>query len=215
MVDATRLSLFWMFQFEEIELWKNFANGVENHSDDIILSYNDTKANLDERELNKPLTHQQLSSEKWNLDVIFTDNLPNLYRRSAFLTLFGEFEDAMNKLCKKIADTNSYKIKLNDVNGTGIQRAYLYLNKVGDCEVNSPSWQIIKDLQSIRNKISHANGYIDKETNKDFERIIKTNSFIEIDLYHLKLKKGFLNYTIDAFEKYLKALYQSNPNIQS
>lgn len=214
MASVTILSIFWLFEFEEIELLKTFANGIEHHIDSFMLSYQETKKSSDKEDLMEPHMHQELSSEKWNLDTIFTCSMPNMYRRSAFITLFGRYENTLNRLCEKITRSNSLSIELHDMTGKGLDRAILYLKKVAGLNVTSKYWLKIKDLQFIRNKISHTDGYIDINSKKNFERILRNNPFIEEDNY-IYLKNGFLTFTIETFDSFLKDIYESNIKIQT
>ncbi|SFM38120.1 hypothetical protein SAMN04487943_1165 [Gracilibacillus orientalis] len=98
----------------------------------------------------------------------FNKEFPTILRTSLFNTIYSHLEVELHNLCKRFENDKS--IKVNDLNHRGIERSKVYLTKV--CNIDFPSntneWRLIKNYQTIRNKLTHE-GYeftVDKDNKK-------------------------------------------------
>jgi hypothetical protein len=94
---------------------------------------------------------------------------PNLLRSSVFVTIYSAVENELNRLCRALKKEDG--LELEDLRGSGIQRACTYLTRV--CRVDfpgdSPEWASLQDFNHLRNIIVHNNGI--GEGGNQFERL--------------------------------------------
>ena len=156
--------------------------------------------------------YQGLSScDVFNLDDIFTSYFPNMHRRSAFLTIFGVFEHELEKYCRSYGKYNKTPIKLNDLKGSGFERANRYIKKM--VGVGSAQAAQIKLIQVLRNACAHQDGRIyDNEGNKiePIARLINdfSDSLAEDDAGSIVIKPPFLESVLEIFHKYFADINQ-------
>jgi len=153
----------------------------------------------------------------WELSSSQSD-FPSLLRSSAIITIFNLCEHYLSKICNHFESSKISKIKLQDINGRGIERSKIYLTKVVEIDfapLNS-QWNFIKKLNLVRNIIVH-NGTI-----LPLEKDHKVNKFVESrhDLTgspgkELIVHKGFIHYTIDElikfFHKLFRVIFEKSP----
>lgn len=157
--------------------------------------------------------YKGLRSDLWNLDGIFTYHYPNLLRRSSLLSLIGVFEKELNDLCKLYKTVKQYQIDIKDLNGMGIKRASLYLEKIACIDVcrGSKEWGEIKNIQKIRNIVAHRNGSLldnSGKAEKSLTNYINTVDSLEGD-NEVFIKEGFLGHVLSVYSSYFKLLDES------
>lgn len=83
-----------------------------------------------------------------------------LQREAMFLTLYNYFENLLNKLAKSIGEEIKSRVKLSDIQGKGVERALLYLNRVSHFEFKGvQSEKVLSEIRGanqLRNVIVHA-----------------------------------------------------------
>lgn len=157
--------------------------------------------------------YRGLRSDLWNLDGIFIYFYPNLLRRSSLLSLIGIFEKELNDLCKLFKTVKQYQIDIKDLNGMGMERASLYLEKIACIDVcrSSKEWGEIKNIQKIRNIVAHRNGSLLDNSGKEEKSL--TNYINTIDSLEggneLFIKEGFLGHVLSVYSSYFKLLDES------
>lgn len=77
-------------------------------------------------------THGGLDADFWDLENIFEERFPNLQRRSALITLWSFMEHELNGLCQLFTVHQKFEVSVTDMNGRGIERAMLFLEKIWD-----------------------------------------------------------------------------------
>lgn len=155
--------------------------------------------------------HKALDNGTWDLTEIFENYFPSLQRRSALVTLFSFFESELESLCKRIRSHDHLKIDLSDLADKGIVRSTAYLEKiVGLAEVRGcQTWQEIKNIQSIRNLIVHADGKIPIQINGKPAKIVEhiKGSHLLQEGKEVVILEGYLAHTLSTFNKYFTHLH--------
>lgn len=102
---------------------------------------------------------------------------------------------------------------MSDINGKGIDRSTVYLEKVAglDVQKTSKEWNHIKNIQNIRNIIVHRDGRLHAQKGNPIKAAIEYIK--QIDALsgedELVIKKGFLKHVIDMYKKYFTLLNES------
>jgi hypothetical protein len=111
------------------------------------------------------------SSDKYRYLIEF----PSILRTSVFLSLYSFLENQLVLLCKQIQSRKRITLSVNDLNGSGIEKASKYLKKVAgiDFPDNAKEWTYIKHCNQLRNCLVH-NGGIVNEENKKLLKAIET-----------------------------------------
>lgn len=100
------------------------------------------------------------------------DEFFSLLRSSFFVSLFSFLETQLNNECRKSQAADcAIKVSLDDIHGSGINRAKTYLSKVLNSSYqfyNNTLWEEIQWYNKIRNCIVHNNGIISDKTLKQY-----------------------------------------------
>ncbi|MTI94376.1 MAG: hypothetical protein FH749_02655 [Firmicutes bacterium] len=111
--------------------------------------------------LNKRGKRAKAESEQWEFEAYF----PYLLHTTVFLTMYALLETGMNDVCYQLQMDHNYEKGLEDIKGTGIQRAASYLKEV--CKLNFPEtgelWRRLKAYNHLRNVLMHALGKPDAD----------------------------------------------------
>lgn len=159
---------------DEMEDFKNFTlDAIKNEKKSIEQKFNKDTMNLTEEERRN--YYDWNSEDYFLIDAVF--KTISLY---SFIAIFYSYiENSLNTLCNaEYTDRKllyekegkpSFNIRYSDMNGEGIQRAKLYLNKVIgiDLHVNEKPWSEINTLRIIRNAIVHNEGYASDNIEND------------------------------------------------
>jgi hypothetical protein len=109
--------------------------------------------------------------------------------RSIFILTFSYLEHYVNDLCEIYKNNFDWiTLKLNEINGKGITRAKIYLEKVAKADplMTNEEWEKFSTYNEIRNKIVHSGSISDEDLKKKISKIFKnnlvyTNKFNEIE----------------------------------
>lgn len=116
-----------------------------------------------------------------NYDYSYGDQLMEIesiylrmHRYSAILTTYAYLETVMSSICCEVERRLNLLVGVSDLNGDGIQRCKVYLEKLGkfDFDLINPLWSRLTMLNKVRNCIMHANG--DAAKVKSSGKFIKT-----------------------------------------
>jgi len=131
-----------------------------------------------------------LSEDYYMVNDVFRST----FRYSSIIAIYSLLEDTMNDLCRFLQRRQNHSLELTDLDGRGIYRAKLYLEKV--CHLEFPSdgheWKEIEKLNAIRNCLAHTNGKV--KTRKVENIVNNTNG--------LSINEGYPRLIID--EEYIK-----------
>lgn len=158
--------------------------------------------------------HKGLDDQGWSLGEIFGVYFPNLQRRSALITLYSFFEHELDKLCRLLQAQEKYKVSVVDMNGSGVERACAYIEKVAtvDTHKKSREWEDIQGIRLVRNLIVHSDGQLvdaeGKPRNREDAYIGKT-PLLDKDDDEVLILEGYLAYVLSKFDGYFKLLAKS------
>jgi hypothetical protein len=213
----TKLKPTNWYRWEVVFSIKLLNGFVSNTEDQIKLSWADFEKNRvtellpeDDEYFQSVTTHKGLDSLTWDLETIFKEHFPNIQRRAALITLFSYLENELDKLCVLFQETEKYSINLNDISGKGAERSTLYLEKVcglSNCK-KIKQWSLIKDIQKIRNIITHNNGKLTDLNGKKRENEIKiiSNSKYLSGETEVLILETYLPYVLHTFDNYFSEL---------
>lgn len=220
----------------EIQFLLMFVDDIEAQCKDALKKYTDGLETvvLEEDEATNTYDayshYRGLDSQSWDLDGIFKDYFPNLQRGSALITLFGFFENEMDRLCYLFIKTEKYKVKLSDIKGNGLERSVNYLKKVAElnCNTDESLWRRIANIQEVRNRFTHHRGCLsthdifenDDEPRFNFDDseivgekkgkkniyFIKEEQNLELSGYTIRIKEGYLKEVLVVFSEFYKSV---------
>lgn len=125
--------------------------------------------------LDRQAEHAESEDERHKMEEYF----PNLLRSSFFVTIYSAVENELNRLCRALAKKDGLDVE--DLKGSGIQRACIFLTRV--CRVDFPQhsdeWQLLRNFNQLRNVIVHNMGRMEAG-NSHLATLIKENSSLEI-----------------------------------
>lgn len=99
-------------------------------------------------------------------DIFESSHLQNadwILLNSIFTSMFSHLEYKLYLFCKAIEKSNGFKIKIDNLNGSTLEKYFNYLNLVAGIESatrNQKKYQTLTLFQKVRNKIVHNGGMI-------------------------------------------------------
>jgi hypothetical protein len=173
----------------------------------------------DQRYLKSLESEDDLDSERYgfrrDLGADFTNRFPQYLRQSSLLVFFGMFEENLNHLCRSLKENrDDLKLSPRELADTGIDNSRIYLTKVADWSIDAAqNWNHLKNIQKIRNNISHSSGYLPESNSRKFKtivEIVENNEHLSIETARagkrLLLKVGYLEYVLRNVESYWRTL---------
>ena len=95
---------------------------------------------------------------------------PRLLNYSFLIHSWILLETSCLALCQHVASKQQSRFKIRDINGQGLERCLLFLNRLEVCQKQDlVNYEAIALINTLRNCIAHANGIL--EESKDRERI--------------------------------------------
>ncbi|WP_345873591.1 hypothetical protein [Shewanella algae] len=87
-----------------------------------------------------------------------------MHRYSAVLAAYSYLESSLTKICVDIQEKNEIRLSVSEINGNGINRCKIYLEKLAsiDFEAINGQWSNLQILNKVRNCIMHADGNAEK-----------------------------------------------------
>ena len=152
-MKITTFSHYKSFELEQMnEYHLRFLEAIENNIQgfykQIEQDFRAKYGNSDDDEFYEALG-DEISSQTSDYD--FT-----LY--SAFImAIYSFLEQTLNQICKHHEKALTSNIKLSDLRGDGVERAYLFLTKIvgANKEELNILWSQVQDLNKIRNLVVH------------------------------------------------------------
>jgi hypothetical protein len=151
-------------------------------------------------------------------DAIFLwDRFPALTWKTAFISSYSTFEHSLLNLCRHAGRYGGFGIDVDDIKGTGIFTAQIYLKKV--CKVafpdDTPDWQDVLQMNKIRNIFVHRVGRMKRgstwkglsEYQKRKAKLIEFNEGGDIRLF-----EGYCVDAIETFRRFFKATLAAVPD---
>lgn len=128
------------------------------------------KDNLLQKELESILEkypeadHQDIvESYGWNLHLN-QYKYPDIHRTALVIAIYVFIEDQLNGLCETLGKSLDTRIRLADLNGQGIERAFLFLSRIALFDLGAiPSLSFVQHVNKLRNKMVHASGILSND----------------------------------------------------
>ncbi len=117
------LFVFKMFHNETEAGWENRGEELQNKIEDYLESHPEERYQEIVESFSEELHQNQIT-------------YPSIHRESLVITIYNSLEAHLNELCRIISESINNRIKLKDLNGRGIERAFLYLTKVGGFDLS-------------------------------------------------------------------------------
>lgn len=204
MKKSDQVSLYFL---KDLDYFRVFSDLSELHWEEELATYN--KSDL---EANEGICWDRYRY-RGDLGAQFQTVFPQHQKQSFLLMLVSIFEDYLNHLCLSLHLERKLCCSLRDYHGRGIERAYKYLNKVADFNVDggTSSWEKVKEARDVRNIIAHNAGYIDEELHKKQLQIVERNSNLNYHKHarvHLEVKQAYILEVIEAMNTIANALWR-------
>lgn len=111
--------------------------------------------------------HEKLLNKNYKeYDIYESSHLQNadwILLNSIFTSMFSHLEYKLYLFCKAIEKSNYFKIKIDNLNGSTLEKYFNYLNLVANIESatrKQKNYQNLTLFQKVRNKIVHNGGMI-------------------------------------------------------
>lgn len=199
-------------RLNEMEEFKNFTlSSINNEKENISDIFDRDTQNLTEDQKNEYF--------EWNSENYFMveDVFTQISLRSFVVILFSYIEDGMNTLCNAVYSDkarNHYKkglevfvVKYTDMQGKGINRAKLYLERVIGCNLHTDKkpWCEIETLRKIRNVIVHEDGNASDGLMNDgnFKQHINSSRIRLKNHGQIIIEPDYLNYILIQAREFL------------
>lgn len=181
------------FTKESVRIEKEFESQTERYN---LLSANQR--------------HELIEKYGWEL----TSNqsaFPEMLRGSVLISIYNLMEHQLNNVCHGFEYSSASKIKLNDLNGKGIERARIFLIKIADIDFSSlnTQWEFIKSLNLIRNNIVHSGTILPPDKNHKLNKFIDSHPGLRRGSNgELIINEGFIQQTIDIIMDFFNSLFK-------
>jgi len=129
----------------------------------------------------QPLKYQQQIIESYSFDLHqFQNQFPNIHRESLIITIYNFLEKQLNTLCKILSKYFENSVKLNELNGKGVRRAFLYLSKIANLDSTKfkNEKEYIINVNRLRNQIVHNGGDLPQNSNDPLNVFIENNKYL-------------------------------------
>lgn len=187
---------FFRYHSETELSWKKLDDELQKKIDGILSNY--------------PEEHHQeiIESHSWDLHIN-QYKFPKIHRKSILITIYNFVENQLNQLCQIISESIDSKIKLKHLHGQGIERAFLYLSKVGEMDFSKMGQEMpfIRNVNEIRNIVVHNGGIVPKGKKASFYKFISNNKELTGEAgKELSIGYEFINELIKILINFFKLL---------
>jgi hypothetical protein len=95
----------------------------------------------------------------------FAEYFPNILRSTIIVQSFSFFEYHLKNICNRIFHIKNTVFQLNDLQGSDLEKARIFLERTIKIDIRkyNPEWDLIKNIQQLRNVIVHSGGEHKKE----------------------------------------------------
>ncbi|HEM8626214.1 TPA: hypothetical protein U2Q57_000891 [Citrobacter farmeri] len=153
-----------------------------------------------------------LDSSSVDLDDMFLEYYPSVFRRSVFLTIFGMFEHEIEKFCNNFARKHQTPINISDLKGSGFERSHLFIKKLVGMKT-SPHYSTIRKITKLRNSCAHNDAkYIENDGQNStliIELMDAHPDLFKKDGKQVLFMNGALTMVLDSFKSYLAEVEQA------
>lgn len=162
----------------------------------------------DLRRVEREELRDEYAEVKYMLGVKF----PSIQRSAIFLSAYAVLESTMNGVCGILRTSINVDVDVRDLRGMGIERAKLYLSKVGQVvyDWSCDDWKQVRHLNEIRNSIVHREGVIDLTRDAELRRYVEGSDAITVDQSKsLQLSAKFVPEVLGLFQRVVADICRS------
>lgn len=154
-------------------------------------------------------TYMGLDSSSVDLTEIFTQYFPSMMRRSTFLTIFGILEHEIDKFCSHHSKILNVPFSINDLRGSGFERAHLYIKKSIGLS-RSTAYTELKKLIKLRNSCAHNDAKFKTNDDQDINEICSLMhdhaDLFSQDSKQVQFNAGSLELLLTVFKQYIQEI---------
>ncbi len=209
------LKTFVIHRLDEMEEFKQFTlNSIEDEKKSISARF--------DRDTKYLSAEQKEEYFDWNSEdyFIIEDVFPQISMKSFIVILFSYIEDGMNTLCNaeysdkaryhKKEGLEEFRVKYTDMQGKGISRAKLYMEKIIGRNLHSDKkpWSEIETLRKIRNTIVHDDGNANDSLKNDanFKQHLLDGRLKLGNHDKIKIEPTYLGYILTKVREYFSEI---------
>jgi hypothetical protein len=140
---------------------------------------------------------------------LFDSQFKKILTESLFVMAYSVFEKHLNSICQNSWLELKSKIKLTDLHGKGIFRAFFYFEKVVGISIDTESeiYNNIKCYNKIRNIIVHSGGSL-KNTDPELDIYIRNSHSLFVSKSNrLEIIYPFLRQVLDDLSIFMVDIY--------
>ncbi|MGM0747101.1 MAG: hypothetical protein ACQEUS_04385 [Bacillota bacterium] len=194
---------FYFLVSGKLETFKEYAKYIEQSLGREIYDFEESMKELSDEE------KEEFVEYHYDEIAQFRDDFPSIMRNSLFISVYSFLEEKIIDLCGQPDETS---IKLEDLQGNGINRASLFIKKIKK-EVfpdDTKEWHFITNANHIRNCIVHCGGDVEKAKNPKRVRhaIQELKHAFESRHHKIILSEEFCLEFISVVERFLCDLYK-------
>jgi len=171
--------------FNDLNNYQNLIEGfLEKQKDQVEKDFNETDLELESKKADENSDAYYLhlidfySERHHEIAKLFPHNF-----RATFLTqIISVIESELKKICDHFGHHKNQLFKIDDMRGIDdLQKCKDYLKRIADINFEGLNieWQYIKNCKSLRNKIVHQDGRVNKKDEK-LMGFIKGSSSLEV-----------------------------------
>ncbi|WP_236180345.1 hypothetical protein [Pseudomonas mosselii] len=180
---------FLAFNDQTEEAWRAKNVNLQEELGELLKKYPEDK-------------HEDIvDSYAWDLHLN-QSKYPALHRASLLITLFSFLEHQLNSLAEIMYESVGGDLKLNDINGRGIERAFLFLSKVAGVDLSSFGGEIpfIKGVNLVRNVVVHSGGVLPSDPQAKVHKFISQTAGLS------GVETGYVSIHSDFIPKFISLL---------
>jgi len=130
---------------------------------------------------------------------------PRLLRSALLGGTFSLFEHSLHALCRDFSGRIQARVRVDDLRGSGIGRARLFLERVAGVPFPSPDplWEDIDRVRLLRNCIAHGTGEL-QDRSSVLGQFVRQHPYLEMDEgVGLHLMREFHGWAIERMETFV------------
>ena len=213
-------------QFKRTSIFLVFQNLIEMELKEIEEYINETSSDLKAKQEKLDKDYEEANKEveedaEYDVHSFLEDDIHKYFKvfpiytyNPLLLTLYGQFENWLKKLCDLDSRKGFSKVRVKDLAGNNyIEKSRRYLEIVAEINLDDTKleWQKITQIQKLRNCIAHNDANIVKDKSIPIEKQELYKTLINDNRLEFDKTKGdfyikepeFLIDTIELIKKYL------------
>jgi len=140
----------------------------------------------------------------YTIEVVY----PRLFWGPFLISVYSVFESSLIELSELLREELECELKIDELNGDLLEKAKCYFSKILKLRIKteSPCWEAITRLRTVRNCFAHSNGRVGYklQDNNKVNQILKKNIGVTHQLDVLIVNQKFVKESLDAVVKFIK-----------